>query len=208
MIRINLLPTKETARAASQRQEISLASMALVLLVLVFVFLTIAQHRRQSRLDREIADVQQALTALDAKVKDVADLDQKKKDLDSKLKVIADLSRKRIGPSTVLRDLGRSIPDRAWLSEFTELKGSATLTGLAIDNQTIAQFLRDLSKSSYFTNVDLVETTQSDAGETRIRKFILKAQINYAATVKADKTSETAVKSGGETAAVAGQPAS
>lgn len=189
MIRINLLPTKEKEQAASQRQELSLFVLVAILVLLAFTAVRIRQSQRLSSLEQEISGLEQAVAALRAKVKDVSDLDAKRKELDAKLKVIAELGQKRVGPAGVLIDLGRAIPDRAWLTEFIELKGAATLTGGAVDNQTIAQFLRELSNSPYFTTVDLVETTAQDRGEVRLRKVILKAHINYAASPKKDSTS-------------------
>jgi len=182
MIRINLLPTKEKAEAAQQRQEVSLFGMALIALVGVCALLSFNQSRRLSGLDHEIETLQATLKSLESKVKDVADLDQKRKDLDAKLKVIADLGHKRIGPAEALKDLGGATPDRAWLTEFTEVAGGATLTGQAVDNQTIAEFLRELDGSEYFKSVDLVETTAAtEAGaEVRLRKFIMKAVVDYA----------------------------
>lgn len=182
MIRINLLPVKEKAEAASQRQELTLVVLALLLVVGVCAMLSLNQMRRASALDAEVAQLRQSIEALESKVKDVADLDRKRKDLDAKLKVIAELGNKRVGPAHVLVDLGGATPERAWLTEFTELGGGATLTGQAVDNQTIAQFLRDLSSSEFFTSVDLVETSAADTGEATVRKFILKANVNYAAT--------------------------
>ncbi|MGH7856346.1 MAG: PilN domain-containing protein [Candidatus Binatia bacterium] len=182
MIRINLLPTKEKAEAASQRQELSLVVLALVLLLGICALLSFGQIRRDSNLSHEIATLETSLKALESQVRDVADLEKKRADLDSKLKVIAELGNKRVGPAKVLKDLAVATPDRVWLTEFTELKGGATLTGQALDNQQIAQFLRDLSESVYFTSVDLVETTQSDTAGLKLRKFILKANVNYAAT--------------------------
>jgi len=200
MIRINLLPTREKEQEASQRQELSLVGLILIFVVLIFAGIRIAQGRMLSSLDQEIVGLQKSLEALDVKVKDVADLEQKRKELDAKLKVIVELSTKRVGPAAVLRDLGKATPDRAWLTEFTELKGSATLTGDSVDNQTIAEFLRELSNSSYFTKVDLVETTAQAKGEMRLRKFILKAQVDYAASAKKEPAK-------GETAkAAAGSP--
>ncbi|MGH7821207.1 MAG: PilN domain-containing protein [Candidatus Binatia bacterium] len=182
MIRINLLPTKEKAEAASQRQEVTLFVLALVLLVGLCALLSFGQMRRSASLTSEISSLEEALKALESQVRDVADLEKKRKDLDSKLKVIAELGVKRVGPAKVLKDLAGATPARVWLTEFTELNGGATLTGQAVDNQQIAQFLRDLSESTYFTSVDLVETTQSETGDLKLRKFILKANVNYAAT--------------------------
>jgi type IV pilus assembly protein PilN len=193
MIRINLLPTRERAAAASQRQELSLFVLVLVLVVGVCLLAGLQQAREAAALDEEIQALERRVQDLAPIVKDVGDLDQKRKDLDAKLKVIAELGNKRVGPAEALKDLGRATPDRAWLTEFTEIGGAATLTGQAVDNQTIAQFLRDLEASDFFRDVDLVETTQAEVpgSEARLRKFIVKATVDYAASRSQAKTSAT-----------------
>ena len=183
MIRINLLPVKQAAQAERQRQELMRAGLALALLVVLGAALRIQQGRELAAIEGRIAQIEEALKALDSQVRDVNDLDAKKKALDSKLKVIADLGRKRIGPVGVMNDLAKATPDRVWLTDFTEAGGGATITGQAVDNQIVAVFLRNLSGSPYFTNVDLVETTQDQVGDVKLRKFIVKSQINYAAAM-------------------------
>jgi len=183
MIRINLLPVKQAAQAERRRQELIRAGLALALLVVLGAAIRIQQGRELAATESRITQIEEALKALDSQVRDVNDLDAKKKALDSKLKVIADLGRKRVGPVGVMSDLAKATPDRVWLTDFTEAGGGATITGQAVDNQIVAEFLRNLSGSPYFTNVDLVETTQDQVGDIKLRKFIVKSQINYAAAV-------------------------
>ena len=150
-------------------------------MVVLGAAIRIQQGRELAATESRITQIEEALKALDSQVRDVNDLDAKKKALDSKLKVIADLGRKRVGPVGVMSDLAKATPDRVWLTDFTEAGGGATITGQAVDNQIVAVFLRNLSGSPYFSNVDLVETTQDQVGDIKLRKFIVKSQINYAA---------------------------
>jgi type IV pilus assembly protein PilN len=191
MIRINLLPVKQAAQAERQRQEVMRVGLLLVLLIALFVLGRVKQGHDLTTTESRIQDVEAAVKALDSQVKDVRDLEAKQKSLDSKLQVIADLGRKRVGPVGVMNDLAKATPDRVWLTDFSETGGAATITGQAVDNQIVAEFLRNLSSSPYFTNVDLVETTQAEVGENKLRKFIVKANINYAA-------GEDVEKAGGE----------
>jgi type IV pilus assembly protein PilN len=184
MIRINLLPVKQAAQAERQRQEITRAGLALGLLAVLAVGVRLQQGREVAAAEERITQLETALKALDSQVRDVNDLDVKKKALESKLRVIADLGRKRVGPVGVMADLAGATPDRVWLTDFSETAGSATITGQAVDNQIVAEFLRNLSTSPYFTTVDLVETMQDQVGDVKLRKFIVKATINYAATDK------------------------
>ena len=90
-----------------------------------------------------------------------------------------------------MTNLAKATPDRVWLTDFTETGGSATITGQAVDNQIVAEFLRNLSTSKYFPTVDLVETQQDQIGDNKLRKFIVKAMIDYAAVDAPAKTDAT-----------------
>ena len=87
----------------------------------------------------------------------------------------------------MLEDLSSATPQKLWLVNFSETNGQATITGMALDNQTIAGFMRALQTSPYFFDVDLVETSQSEpvrgalGGDTGMvfKKFIVKAQLDY-----------------------------
>jgi type IV pilus assembly protein PilN len=198
MIRINLLPVKQAAQEERQRQEIIRAGLLLILLIALFVLLRVKQNHDIGQTEARIAAVEQTLKSLESQVRDVKDLEAKQKALDAKLKVISDLGRKRVGPVGVMNDLGKATPDRVWLTDFSEAGGSATITGHAVDNQIVAEFLRNLSMSRYFTTVDLVETTQEQSGENKLRKFIVKATINYAAAEVKPATATAAATAAGK----------
>jgi type IV pilus assembly protein PilN len=87
----------------------------------------------------------------------------------------------------MLADLSGATPDKLWLTEFAEAGGTAKMSGFSVDEQTIADFLRRLGGSSYFTGVDLEETTQVTQDNVKQKKFTLKAQVNYAGTTQAPK---------------------
>lgn len=181
MIRINLLPIKEAEIAASRSREIRLVVMLFVLLAIGLVGDRIRHSQTVSGLDQQNSDLEAELVVLREQVSEATRLEQQKKDLDAKLLVISDLSRKRVGPAAALRDLSRATPDRLWLTDLTESGGSATISGKAVDNQTIADFLRALSASPYFPSVDLSETTQDEQGAVKLKRFLLRATINYSA---------------------------
>ena len=205
MIRINLLPVKETELAARRSQEIRLVVLMLLLLALGIVADRVRYSRTMAQLDQEAADLEAELVVLREKVAEATRLDQQRKDLDTKLKVIAELSQKRVGPAGVLRDLSKATPDRLWLTDVTESAGAATIAGKALDNQTIADFLRALANSPYFKNVDLSETTQDEQEGFKLKKFLIRANIDYAA--KPDAFGDAAVPGAAGDAGKPGAPA-
>ena len=186
MIRINLLPTKEAQRAFDRRQQLSVAALGLLLAVLFMVVPYMLQSRRLTTLDQEISQLRSELAKLDEQTREVRDLDKKRAELQAKLHVIDDLKQKRVGPVRIIEDLSAATPEKLWLVEFNDVNALATITGLALDNQTIATFMRQLQSSKYFFDVDLVETSQSEpvrgpaGGEgARFKKFIIKARLDY-----------------------------
>lgn len=188
MIRVNLLPFKEAAAAEARSQELRLALLVLAGILLGMVAFWFERKSALSSTTTEVGALETELTGLRKQVAEFGDLDKKRKDLDGKLKVISDLGRKRIGPSAVLRDLSKATPDRLWLIELAESGGATTLNGQAVDNQTIADFLRALASSRYFPAVDLAEATQDEGAGTKLKKFLIRATVNYAA----DPTAEPA----------------
>lgn len=185
MIRINLLPVKETERALGRRQQMSLVALGLVTTLLIMVIPYLIQGRKLSTLDARIDTLNKEIQAMNLQVREVRDIDRLKKEVQTKLQIIGELNRKRIGPARVLDDLSLAAPDNLWLIDFTEAGSAATFTGLALDNETIAKFMRQLQASPYFHTVDLVETSQQQPTKgaenepAQFTRFIVKATIDF-----------------------------
>lgn len=186
MIRLNLLPLKDTERALGRRQQVSLLALGVTLALLIMVVPFIVQGRQLGALDGQIDQLNKEIQQYNAQVKEVHELERLKREVNTKLRIIQDLNRKRVGPSRVLDDLSAATPDNLWLIDFGESNSLATLTGLALDNETIAKFMRQLQDSPYFHAVDLVETSRTNpqpsaSGETpaSFTRFIVKTNIDY-----------------------------
>lgn len=184
MIRINLLPTREVERALGRRRQRSLAILSALVVLLMMLLPYTFQARRLGQLAEEKNRLQQEIARLDAEAKEVKDLDAKKAELEAKIRIIEQLKQRRVGPVRALEDLSDATPEKLWLTEFTEKAGAVLIHGLAIDNQTIAEFMRRLQQSHYFYNVDLVETAQTVAqpgGQigASFKRFQVKAQLDY-----------------------------
>ena len=186
MIRLNLLPLKETERALGRRQQLSLVALGVAVALLIMIIPFAIQGRRLTSLDGQIAELNKEIQQFNVQVKEVHDIDRLKKEVQTKMRIIEDLNRKRIGPSRVLDDLSLASPDNLWLIDFSETNGQATVTGMALDNETIARFMRQLQDSPYFHGVDLVETSRTNpqvasAGQVpaSYTRFIVKAGIDY-----------------------------
>jgi type IV pilus assembly protein PilN len=179
MIRINLLPAQEAARAAGRRQELAVAILAAGALVLLLVLAHTWQRARIIGANRALRQVNQQLTDIQGPYADVTRLEQQKQELREKLRVIAQLEAKKVGPVRILSELSEATPDKLWLTEFADTAGTLKLTGLGVDEQTVADFLRRLGALPLFRTVDLDETSQVDQDGAKMKKFVIRAQLDY-----------------------------
>jgi type IV pilus assembly protein PilN len=186
MIRINLLPLREAERAVGRRNQMSLVALGATISALIMVVPYMIQGRQIGQVEAQIRETQDEIAIYNKKVAEVRDLDRLRADVQAKLQVVQDLNDKRIGPARVLHDLSIATPENLWLLDFNEGNANATLTGMALDNETIARFMRQLSASDYFVAVDLVETSRRAANDRTatgdplsFTRFIVKASIDY-----------------------------
>lgn len=192
MIRINLLSVKETERALGRRQQNSLILLGGVVLLAAMILPTLMQIRRLSGLERQVQEVEREISRYNEQVKEVENLEKLNLELKSKISVIEELEKKRVGPARVLADLSVATPEKLWLVEFTETGGGAKITGVALDEETVSVFMRQLKASPYFYNVDLDEVVQqakqqgkqtaktaAAAPGTDFRNFTIRTSIDY-----------------------------
>ena len=189
MIRVNLLPVKQIKAEVSRRRDLVIGGLALGLTALIILGAYIYQAYRISKLQNEIVTARGEIKALDVRVKEFGELQKKIKDFESKHKIIEDLNQRKAGPVRVMESLSAATPPTLWLTEFKETGGKLVITGLAVDNQTVADFLKALATFHYFRDVELVETTEGGPGSGPLKKFSLKSLISYqppATTIKSE----------------------
>jgi len=186
MIRINLLPVREINAESSRRRELTVAGVSLAATVLLLLGAYLYQSSQLSKLTNELAAMRKDIEVLNGKIKEVGNLENKIKEFRSKHKVIEDLSNQKIGPVRVMDSLAAAIPSTLWLIELKQSGGNLLINGLATDNQSVAEFVRSLSRSAHFKNVELIESTQADEKTGPFKKFSIQSGISYETSATAD----------------------
>ncbi len=173
-----------------------LVASALMVVVLVFVYLSKnrelnEQLAQNQALDREATQ----LEAQSANIDEVRAAIEESRQLEA---VVNDLQRARYGPTAVLMELSRLLsagggptvdpqrleevrrqnplaafnpawdPRRLWISSLVEEERQCTITGSGRTNEDIAEFLRRLTLSERFENVELVRTQGSEDPQTHL----------------------------------------
>ncbi len=160
MIQINLLPVREWRKKEAVRQQISIfiLSLTLILTVLIAVGLTIQGRVRAQRLELKQLEKQKLrLSYVNQKIKTV---NKKTKEVEEKFKAIEKLQKGRTLTVKTLDELVSAIPiDRLWLTNLSLKNNRLTISGVALDNHTVALFMRRLEDSPVFSWIRLKNTS-------------------------------------------------
>jgi type IV pilus assembly protein PilN len=191
MIRINLLSAREIRAEIGRRQDLTVAAVSLGVTLALILIVFLYQFSRSTLFSSRLSGLRQEIAALESQAKEVTELQKNIGELKQKVKVIDDLSKKKVGPVRVMESLSGATPVRLWLTEFKENAGNLSLNGMAVDNQTVADFLKALSSTAYFKDVELVETSQAEQEKLLLKKFSLRSRLIYQPSVSESKSTDT-----------------
>jgi type IV pilus assembly protein PilN len=110
----------------------------------------------------------------------VAEVDEQERisaDLNTKLRVIKRLKANRVGPVHLLDELSQATPEKLQLVSVEEDRSRVSITGLAVTNEVISDFLGNLEKSEYFNEVYLNAIDQTEAGGVKLKEFSISARL-------------------------------
>jgi type IV pilus assembly protein PilN len=173
MIEINLLPVRAARKRESARFQLTIFSLILVLVFMLVAYFSWSAGKREKRIDTQIKLVQEDLVQLNKVVGEIDELKLRKAKLEQKLSVIKDLDRGRLRAAYILGELSQRTPDKVWIESLDKNGKSLKITGVALDNETIANFMDVLGHSKYFTGVELEITEQIDRSGLKLMKFSL-----------------------------------
>jgi len=180
MIRINLLSDRDAIRKESTRQQLSIYLLSIVLAVVVLAGVQFTLYQKKKSLEEKIRVVEKELSDLKVKVGEVQKYKDAKTELEQKLSVIETLERGKMLTALLLDRIAERIPEKMWLERLSLKASHISLQGYAIDNETIANFMKDLESSQSFRNIELLLTEQKTVEGVGMKHFSLVATIQQA----------------------------
>jgi type IV pilus assembly protein PilN len=179
VIKINLLPVRRAVKKTKVPVDEAVFQLG-VGLGIVLVFMGACGYRWQMLLDEVALQTQlqesktKELEALKKKVQEVEDYEKNKQLLEDKNRIIEQLRKNQGGPVRLLDHLSQSLdPLKIWLTNVEGDK-EVTLSGKALTNDDIVEFIRNLQQSGYFVGVLLEESRQTPEEGLIIYSFRLK----------------------------------
>jgi type IV pilus assembly protein PilN len=183
MVRINLLPIRETLRKRELKQFGLFVIVAFVatlgIMALTYVFFT----SRVSSLEDEQRTQQAKLNQLKEKNKEIEALRNEITRLQKQVDTIERLTKIRDTPAPFLSALSLAIPDEVWIAGISKTGRRFELDGTGVDNTVVVNFVERLQRVregftekqpwldpnkkdqlSYFTDVKLVQIVATSGG--------------------------------------------
>ncbi len=159
MIRINLLPFRAERKKENIKRQISIYFLTLVLLLIGSGYLFLSLSRTLSALEADKAAKEKELASYAKTNQEIEKLKKTISEIKKKLDVIQTLEKNKKGPIQLLEEVSKAVPkERLWLNEMNEKGGILSLSGTAMDNDTVALFMTNLENSEHISNVDLKST--------------------------------------------------
>ncbi len=161
MVKINLLPIKAELKRKALAEHIVFLILTVILLIIGVTFVQSSVRQKKEAIQQEIVSTKLEIKKLTAIAGQIEAFKKHRQELETKLGIIKNLRKKKTGPVEILDQLRLIIPEKAWLTSLNNTGSSLVLHGSAVDNPTIAQFMKNLEISPYFTDVVLVYSRQA-----------------------------------------------
>ena len=209
MIRINLLPIRKVKRAEASQRHFLYMGMAIVATVGAVVFLHLQAASQLEEIKRRNTILAADVARLKQEIGDYDKIRAQREELLRQRKTIQALDAGRTGPVYLLREVSEILspgkgptfdrvtyeetlrrdpnagfnaswdPRRVWLEAYAEEQKRVRIRGSAKSNEDVAELLKRLNSSVFFSDVNLDSTSQVSGHGIKFVSFGLSAAVIY-----------------------------
>jgi type IV pilus assembly protein PilN len=176
MIKINLLLARKEKKVGLRKEFIVLI-LSVVLLLAVLILVQWRLEKERDDVLTQISNTKKEIAYYKSLTTEVNKAKEAQKTLQDKLNVINTLRKEKGGPARVLDELSIDKPEKIHLESLKKEGSRLGIEGIALDDDTIANFMTNLRKSKLFKNVDLIVSEQVEQSKIKLKKFILSCEI-------------------------------
>ncbi len=184
MIRINLLAAEPLPEGPSRSGAARVAAMAggAVVLGVVLGLMAwdgLATRRESSRLDERMRVLDRQLAGLAGVGAQREEVERRRDDLARRVALAEALRAAQGAPARLLEQVGRVVPEDAWLTEMRLGGGRVTLTGRAAEMSGLAELVAGLEASGHFLPPVEIVDSRRDGGAVH---FEIRARFSLASS--------------------------
>jgi type IV pilus assembly protein PilN len=196
MIRINLLPFRAARKKENVRRQISVFLLSFAFIIIAVVYWNIWLGNRIEKLTARNQDTIAQIAKYDKINKEIAKIKKTLSNLEQKIKVIETLEGGRKDAVVLMESMTEMIvKERMWFTNLSVQGSSIAIRGIALDERTIADFMKNLEGKDGarpYTNVRLksIQQQQVKGKSLNLKNF------NITLTKAAPKKTEKKGKAG------------
>jgi len=178
MLRINLLPIRQLKKRAKARNQISIFITLLAFICLILGAVGFLQINKIKAIETSITKLRAEKQTYAPILAEMKRLEQAKIDYEKKTSIIKQLKRDSATTVRILDEVAKHVDSkRMWLKSLKQQGTSLSLTGIALDNRTIAQFMNALNESPYISGVNLSNSSLAKVSGRDLKSFALACSI-------------------------------
>jgi type IV pilus assembly protein PilN len=190
MIRINLLPYRESRKKESILRQINIFLVVFFVVFVILLYYSIWLGNKIDDLNTNIKNTKTMLTQAETKAKKVDQIKNELEKLGHKTDVIKSIEMNRRAPVLLLENMTKMVAEnssnstsdesagndnkpvkRLWFTNFESSGEKINIKGIALDNKTIADFMSRLEESNLYKNVNLKTITQEKVDKLNLKNF-------------------------------------
>jgi type IV pilus assembly protein PilN len=179
MIKINLLQVRKEKKKIGVRKEIIVFGFCFVLLLLGLFLVQWKISNDKEELKAQISNTKKEITYYKSLTTEVDKAKEAKKILQEKLNIINSLRKQKSVPAKILDELSINKPEKIYFESVKKDGSKLGIDGIALDDETVANFMTNLRKSKMFKNVDLIVSERTEVNKVKVKKFILSCEIIF-----------------------------
>ena len=178
MIQINLLPVSDIKRRAKAKKEIFDAGyiwlLSLFVLFCVAGYLSYQLDLQKTTLEEKKAEKKE----YDVRLAEIDKLEKEKELLVARIGVINKLKQSSYVTVHVMDEVANlTPPDRMWLTDVSQNNSQVQISGMSLDNQTVAKYMVDLEGSNYLNNLVLIKSNLKQYADHDLKEFTVTSSI-------------------------------
>jgi type IV pilus assembly protein PilN len=179
MIKINLLQGRKEKKKIGVRKEIIVLILSLGPLVLSLILVQLWINHSNKKLEEQISTTRKDITYYKSLTTEVNKAKEEQKILLERLNIITTLRKQKAVPAKVLDELCINKPEKVYFESVKKDGSRLAIDGVAMDDETIANFMTNLRKSKMFKNVDLIVSERTEVSKIKLKKFSLSCEIIF-----------------------------
>lgn len=173
MIRINLLPHRELARASRRRQFTVLLGVAVAAGLVAVILGHVVIAAQQSTQDARNAFLTQEIAKLDSEIGEIKKIREQTQALLARKQVVETLQSNRTEVVHLFDQMIRLLPEGLYLKSFKQAGDVVTISGYTQSSARVSTLMRSLDDSPWFESASLIEIKAATVNNLRANEFVL-----------------------------------